>query len=186
MFRIRKTEIDGFVELQATVATDDRGSFVKTFHKEAFAENGLPAAFAEQYYSCSKHRVLRGLHFQLPPHDHAKMVYCVVGEIMDVAVDLRVGSPTFGRHAAVTVSAALGNQVVLLSGLAHGFYVKSETAIVVYNVTTTYAPRHDTGIRWDSAGIAWPDAHPLLSPRDAALPPLSDFKSPFAMSGAMR
>lgn len=184
MFSIRKTEIDGFVELLAAVASDHRGSFIKTFHKEAFAENNLPTLFSEQYYSCSKHRVLRGLHFQVPPHDHAKMVYCVVGEILDVAVDLRVGSPTFGCHAAVTLSAALGNQTVLLSGLAHGFYVRSETAIVVYNVTTTYEPKHDAGIRWDSAGIPWPDAHPLLSARDAALPPLADFKSPFVMSSA--
>jgi dTDP-4-dehydrorhamnose 3,5-epimerase len=184
MFAIRKTEIEGFVELQASVGADDRGSFVKIFHEEFFATHGLPINFAEQYYSRSKRGVLRGLHFQLPPHDHAKMVYCVAGEIMDVAVDLRIDSPTFGRHAAMTLSAGCANQALLVSGLAHGFYVLSEMAIVVYNVTTTYAPDYDTGIRWDSAGVPWPDAHPLLSPRDAALPRLSDFRSPFRLAGS--
>ena len=184
MFAIRKTKIHGFIELQAPARADDRGSFVKTFHREVFAANNLPTEFAEHYYSTSKRGVLRGLHFQLPPHDHAKLVYCVVGEIMDVAVDLRSDSPTYGQNASLMISANRANQALLVSGLAHGFYVLSETAIVVYNVTTAYAPEYDAGIRWDSAGVQWPNSRPLLSPRDAALPRLSDFRSPFRMHSA--
>jgi dTDP-4-dehydrorhamnose 3,5-epimerase len=184
MFAIQKTEIPGFVGLQPTIRPDDRGSFVKTFHGGFFAENDWPTHFSEQYYTTSKRGTLRGLHFQLPPHDHAKLVYCVVGEILDVAVDLRTDSPTFRRYAVMTIAAERANQALLVSGLAHGFYVLSDAAIVVYNVTTTYAPDHDTGIRWDSAGIPWPDPRPILSARDAALPSLADFRSPFTMKPA--
>jgi dTDP-4-dehydrorhamnose 3,5-epimerase len=181
MFDIRRTEIDGFLELQAFPTADSRGAFVKTFHRDFFASNGLAANLAEQYYSRSRRGVLRGLHFQLPPYDHAKLVYCVVGEIVDVAVDLRIDSPTYGRHAKFTISADCANQAFLDNGLAHGFYVVSDMAIVVYNVTSVHSPEHDGGIRWDSAEIRWPDEKPLLSARDTALPRLSEFQSPFRM-----
>jgi dTDP-4-dehydrorhamnose 3,5-epimerase len=181
MFSTHETEISGFVELRSTTEVDIRGSFTKTFHRHFFAENGLPIAFGEQYYTISKKGTLRGLHFQLPPHDHAKLVYCVLGEILDVAVDLRTDSPTFRRHGTVTISAEKANEVLLVSGLAHGFYVLSETAIVVYNVTSTYAPDHDTGIHWNSVGVQWPGVNPIISERDKALPMFSDFRSPFRM-----
>jgi dTDP-4-dehydrorhamnose 3,5-epimerase len=181
MFSIRETELSGFVELRPTTRIDRRGSFTKVFHRELFAENGWPTDFAEQYYTVSKRRTLRGFHFQLPPHDHAKLVYCVLGEILDVAVDLRTDSPTFQKHAMLNISAELANEVLLESGLAHGFYVLSEAAVVVYNVTTTYAPEYDTGIHWNSADVHWPDANPILSERDAALPALVDFCSPFKL-----
>jgi dTDP-4-dehydrorhamnose 3,5-epimerase len=184
MFALRKTEIDGFIELQPSVQSDDRGSFVKTFHRGFFEANNLPANFSEQYYSTSKRGVVRGFHFQLPPHDHAKLVYCTAGEIMDVALDLRTDSPTYGRTSSMTLSASRANLALLVSGLGHGFCVLSQTATVVYNVTTTYAPAYDAGIRWDSADVSWPDPHPLVSPRDAGLPRLSEFHSPFRMNPA--
>jgi dTDP-4-dehydrorhamnose 3,5-epimerase len=116
MFSIRETELSGFVELRPTTRTDRRGSFTKVFHREFFAENGWPTDFAEQYYTVSKRRTLRGFHFQLPPHDHAKLVYCVLGEILDVAVDLRTDSPTFQKHAMLNISAELANEALLVSG----------------------------------------------------------------------
>jgi dTDP-4-dehydrorhamnose 3,5-epimerase len=178
--RKNSTAIPGCFELQPPVLADSRGAFVKTFREDWFAELGLRTAWVEQYYSVSKRRVLRGLHFQLPPHDHAKLVYCTAGEVMDVAVDLRVGSPSFGQHACVTLSSTLGNMVYLDVGLAHGFYTLSDNATLVYNVTSVYAPRHDCGIRWDSVDVPWPDKHPALSDRDSRLVPFKDFASPFS------
>jgi dTDP-4-dehydrorhamnose 3,5-epimerase len=123
--------------------------------------------------------VLRGLHFQLPPHDHAKLVYCTAGEVMDVAVDLRVDSPTFRQFVCLTLSADQGNMIYLPPGLAHGFYTLSDSATLVYNVTTVYAPSHDAGIRWDSVGIPWPDQDPRVSERDHGFVAMEVFDSPF-------
>jgi dTDP-4-dehydrorhamnose 3,5-epimerase len=173
------TAIPGCYELRPPVSADARGTFVKTFERDWFERNALRTDWAEQYYSVSRKGVLRGLHFQLPPHDHAKLVVCTAGEVLDAVVDLRVGSPTFGRHVCIALSAAHGNMAYLDPGLAHGFYTLSESATLLYNVTSAYASSHDSGIRWDSAGIAWPGSAPQLSDRDRAFAPLAEFASPF-------
>jgi len=141
----------------------------------------MPAAFAEQYYSVSENNVLRGLHFQTPPHDHHKLVTCVEGNVFDVVVDLRKGSRTYRQHQSLALNGARGESVFVPSGCAHGFYVRSKSATMFYNVTTSYVASHDTGIRWDSAGISWPSARPVVSDRDAALPALSEFDTPFVV-----
>lgn len=179
MFELRPSRIPGCVELQPRVFEDARGRFVKVHHEQAFARLGLATAFAEQYYSVSHKNVLRGMHFQLPPADHAKMVYCVQGEVLDAVIDLRVGSPTFGQHALFELSAANANSVYIPKGMAHGFLTLSEEAIMVYNVTTTYSAEHDTGVLWDSAGIPWPVDVPVMSDRDKSFPALNAFGSPF-------
>jgi dTDP-4-dehydrorhamnose 3,5-epimerase len=179
MFTLSNTSIQGVKTVTPIVREDSRGIFVKTFHAEFFAQHGLAADFREQYYSFSKKGVLRGMHFQLPPHDHDKLVTCIEGEILDAVLDLRKGSPTYGQSALFALSGKTAGQLYIPKGLAHGFYVTSESATVLYNVTTVYAPQHDTGLRWDSAGIAWPDKNPLVSDRDAALPPFSAFESSF-------
>lgn len=179
------TSLPGCYEIQPRVLSDARGFFVKPFHREIFAERGLATDFAEVYYSMSHRGVLRGLHFQLPPHDHAKLVYCVAGQVLDVAVDLRVGSPTFGQFARFELSAEQANVLYLPAGLAHGFYTLSEQALMVYQVTTVYAPAHDAGIRWDSVGIPWPDSVPVLSDRDQRFPALAAFVSPFVFDAAL-
>ena len=115
------TEIPGCYEVQPKVFKDKRGAFVKTFHAGDFHSYGLCADWTEQYYSRSKRGVLRGLHFQLPPHDHAKLVYCVAGSVLDVAFDLRIGSPTYGKAVMLELSAKKGNMIYLPKGLAHGF-----------------------------------------------------------------
>jgi len=173
------TPLPGVVEVRSRVFDDDRGTFVKTFHRDLFAARGLRTDFAEEYYTVSHVRVLRGLHFQVPPHDHAKLVYCAAGRVLDVALDLRVGSPAFGRHVRAELSAADGNALYLPPGLAHGFYVLEAPALMVYNQTSVYAREHDAGVRWDSAGIPWPDADPILSDRDRSFPALADFRTPF-------
>jgi len=174
-----ESAIPGCFEIVPRVLEDKRGLFVKTFHRSVFEDKGLDTAWVEEYYSLSKRGVLRGLHFQLPPYDHAKLVYCVAGEVLDAVVDLRVGSPTYGQYALFDVNAEKADMIYIPCGLAHGFYTRSETAIMIYKVTTVYSPDHDTGILWNSAGIPWPDRTPIISDRDTEFLRLSDFQSPF-------
>jgi dTDP-4-dehydrorhamnose 3,5-epimerase len=178
MIEIIPAQIDGVRIVRPMVQADPRGTFVKFVHERIFSEHGLPTRFAEQYYSVSSQNVLRGLHLQVPPHHHDKLVTCIAGEVFDVVVDLRKGRG-YGRHQSFDLDGARGDSIFVPAGCAHGFYVRSATAIVLYNVGTVHAPLHDTGIRWDSAGIAWPSAAPVVSDRDAALAPLAEFSSPF-------
>ncbi len=158
---------------------DHRGSFVKIMHAEIFSKQGIPTRYAEQYYSVSKNNVLRGLHFQTPPHDHYKLVTCIEGEAFDVVVDLRKSSPTYGQHESFELRGAGGDSVFVPAGCAHGFYVRSATATLLYNVSTVHMPSHDTGIRWDSVGVSWPSSNPDVSDRDAALVTFAQFSTPF-------
>jgi len=181
MIEVTRGEIDGVLMLRPTARRDPRGSFVKILGEDTFAKHGMPTAFAEQYYSVSAQNVLRGLHFQTPPHDHHKLVTCVEGEVFDVVVDLRKGSRTYGHHQCFELNGASGDSVFVPTGCAHGFYVRSPTAIMFYNVTTLHAPSHDSGIRWDSVGVSWPSKTPIVSDRDAGFVPLAKFDTPFAM-----
>lgn len=173
------TAIPGCYVLQTDVLHDERGGFIKTFHTEMFEELDLPTAYGEEYCSTSRQGVLRGLHFQLPPKAHAKLIYCSVGEIYDVAVDLRKASPTFGKYAAVRLSGERGNMVFVPIGCAHGFYTLSEKAVIVCKQTSVYAQEQDAGIRWDSVGIQWPGKTPILSEKDRRQIPFAAFESPF-------
>ena len=177
--RLTEIALPGCYEIQTNPLEDLRGRFVKVFHKEIFANLGLEINFAEEYCSVSYHRVLRGLHFQVPPHEHLKLVYCVEGRVLDVVVDLRVGSPQYGKFATIELSAQKGNMLYIAPGLAHGFYVLTDKAIMIYKVTSVYSAEHDTGILWNSAGIPWPDPQPIISPRDRGFVTLSEFLSPF-------
>jgi dTDP-4-dehydrorhamnose 3,5-epimerase len=180
---IKDTKIPGCYEITPRIVRDERGVFVKTFHQEVFHQHNLTTNWREEYYSVSHRGVLRGLHFQLPPHDHEKLVYCTAGSVLDAAVDLRKGSPAYGRYVLLKLSAETGTMLYLPRGLAHGFYVQSDSATMVYKVSSVYAQDHDAGILWDSVGIPWPDNHPNLSQRDAHFPALGSFSSPFTYSG---
>ena len=169
----------GCFEIRPRVLADDRGHFVKVFHEDIFREHGLATAYAEEYYSVSRRGVLRGLHFQTPPREHTKLVYCALGSVTDAVVDLRRGSPTFGEHLIFSLDAKLATAILIPAGLAHGFLADSEEAIMVYKVTSVYAPEHDSGIAWNSAGIPWRIDHPIVSERDRRLTPLSRFETPF-------
>lgn len=179
MFDLKPCTLFGCFELQYNVYEDARGRFTKVFHQQAFAAQGLETNFNEEYYSVSFKHVIRGLHFQLPPEDHVKLVYCVAGSVIDVVLDLRVGSPTYGQHALVELSAAKGNSIYIPKGIAHGFCVLSDQAVMVYKASTVYSPEHDAGVLWNSAGIPWPTEQAVLSKRDESFPSLNQFHSPF-------
>ena len=173
------TLLEGCFELRSVVRGDNRGAFIKTFHFDAFKELGLASDFKEEYYSISTKNVLRGLHFQTPPEDHDKFVYCVEGEVMDVAFDLRKNSATYGKYHTCTLGGGKGNAMYLPKGFAHGFLTLSERAIIVCKTTTVYSPENDKGILWNSCGIDWNCDAPILSERDTKHPAFADFNSPF-------
>lgn len=177
--RIEQTPIPGCYQIFPDVRHDHRGSFVKTLHKEIFLEHGLVTEFAEEYYSISHKGVLRGMHFQTPPHEHFKLVYCLSGKVLDAIVDLRSNSETYQKSATFELSAETGNMLYIAPGIAHGFYALTNEAIMQYKVTTVYAPEHDGGIKWNTTDIKWPDDAPIVSARDEGFPPLSSFKTPF-------
>ena len=177
--KLKNTRIPGCFELQVRRVKDERGVFVKAYHRESFAKLGLRTDWVEQYYSISEPCVVRGLHFQTPPHEHAKLVFCTAGKVIDIGLDLRRGSPTYGEHVSVELSADQANMLYLPPGLAHGFSTLDQPATLVYNVTSLYHPQSDTGIQWDSAGIDWPHSNPQLSERDQGFMPLTAFDSPF-------
>ncbi len=181
MFELHTTPIAGCHEIRPRVVDDARGRFVKVFHRPAFEALGLRADFVEDYYSVSRRGVLRGLHFQAPPTDHAKLVYCPEGEVFDVVVDLRRSSPSYGRAQGFGLGSARGNLLYLEPGLAHGFYVLSARAIVGYKTTTVHTPALDGGVLWHSVDVDWPIAGgtPVVSARDQTFPSLRDFASPF-------
>lgn len=177
--QVRETALPGCKLIRPFRHADDRGELVKAFHADTWAAHGMATDHREWLVSVSEQGVLRGLHFQVPPADHAKLVACVQGRVLDVVVDLRRGSPTFAQSLAVELDDRERTSIHIPSGLAHGFLVLSERAIVSYLVTTTHSPEHDGGIRWDSVGVDWPCAEPVLSDRDRDLPTLAEFDSPF-------
>lgn len=183
---IRKTKIPGCFEILTKIIKDERGFFIKTFHQDVFVDNGLETHFAEEYYSYSHKGVLRGLHFQLPPFDHVKLVYCISGKVLDVVVDLRIGSPTYGDFEIFELSQERANMIYIPKGLAHGFYVLSDSSIMMYKVSTIYSPEHDTGILWNSIDIPWPDENPIISERDSKFVSFAEFKSPFIFEDVKR
>jgi len=179
MFKIYNTTLVGVFEIKPVVRLDIRGHFVKFFTKCWFQNNDLESEFVEQYYSVSTKNVLRGLHFQRPPHDHYKLVTCFDGDVFDVVLDLRSNSPTYGQHAIFELSSSESNSLYIPKGLAHGFYVRSLSATMFYNVSTEYQPLSEGGVRWNSSGILWPCDEPLISKRDSCLPGLIDIGKPF-------
>ncbi|HEV2363420.1 MAG TPA: dTDP-4-dehydrorhamnose 3,5-epimerase [Caulobacteraceae bacterium] len=167
---------------------DARGWFSETWSRRAFEALGIEADFRQDNHSYSAPRhVLRGLHFQRPPSGQAKLVRCVRGAIWDVAVDVRAGSPTFGRFVAARLDAENGAQLYIPIGFAHGLLTLEPHTEVLYKVTAFYDPAADSGLAWDDPdfGIPWPleGATPVLSAKDAALPRSKDFESPFPYDG---
>ena len=166
---------------------DARGWFTETYNRDTFAALGIHCVFVQDNHSLSQPALtLRGLHFQAPPRGQDKLVRCIRGRIFDVAVDLRNGSPTYGRWVGAELSAANGDQLFVPVGFAHGFLTLEPDCEVVYKCSDTYAPDADGGVAWDSAGIDWPlpaGTLPELSAKDQRLPALSDFDSPFAYDG---
>ena len=172
-FVIEPLSISGLFSIQPKVFGDERGYFLETYSQRDFAAAGIAARFVQDNQSKSRRGVLRGLHFQ-KDHPQGKLVRVISGEVFDVAVDLRVGSPTFGKWEGVTLSGERQNQLLIPVGFAHGFLVLSEEAVFAYKCTEFYHPEDEDGIRWDdpTIGIQWPDIGmtPILAARDAAFP----------------
>ena len=177
------TSIEGLVIIEPTVFGDNRGYFLESYNKKKFEEAIGKVSFVQDNESKSSKEVLRGLHFQKPPYAQAKLVRCIEGKVLDVAVDIREGSETYGEHITVELSGENKKQVFIPRGFAHGFLVLSNTAIVSYKVDNSYAPAHDAGIRWDDSmlNIQWGvnEREVLVSEKDAKLPFFSEFKTPF-------
>lgn len=173
------TSFEGCYQVCPFFSQDERGTFVKTFHAKNFSALGLPTVWREEYYSSSHKGVIRGMHFQTPPHDHEKLVYCIRGQVLDVVVDLRKSSPKYGSYIAIELDASRAHGLIIPKGMAHGFLAQSEDVIMAYKVTSVYAPGNDAGIRWDSFGFDWGVNQPLVSNRDRAHPALAEFYSPF-------
>lgn len=176
---ILKTEIPGLLQIKNFRANDTRGLFVKTFHKEAFSEAGISFSVAESFYSVSHRAVVRGMHFQEPPFAQAKLICCVSGEIEDVILDIRVGSPTFGKALGFRLSGSNCQALFIPEGLAHGFQSLRNGSITLYYVNKVNVPTSDKGIRYDSFGYPWPLPPGPISPRDLRWPSFKDYYSPF-------
>jgi dTDP-4-dehydrorhamnose 3,5-epimerase len=179
-FRFEALELPDVLQVTPTRHVDARGHFAETWRRTAFAAAGIDADFVQDNLVRSVRGVLRGLHYQLPPRAQGKLVFVLSGEIYDVAVDLRPGSPTFGRSVSCTLSAASGNGLWIPAGFAHGYAVLSESADVLYKVTAEYDPASDRGVRWDDPTLAvrWPVKEPLLSAKDRELPLLPEAELP--------
>ena len=177
--KIKKTNIEGLYVIDMFHAHDDRGTFVKPFHKSTFEDAGLDSNFEESFYSINHKNVIRGMHFQSPPYDHYKLVYCQRGTVMDVVMDIRKNSPTYGQFESFELSESNFVALYISKGLAHGFESMEDHSIITYLTSTMHQPTHDQGIRYDSFGHKWESSSPVLNERDLEFPNLKDFKSPF-------
>ena len=184
--KVIKTPIEGVVIIEPKVFNDARGYFFESFSQREFEEKVRKINFVQDNESMSSYGVMRGLHFQCPPFTQSKLVRCVKGRVLDVAVDIRKGSPTYGQHVAVELTEENHRQFFVPRGFAHGFAVLSETAVFQYKCDNFYAPQADGGIsiKDDSLGIDWhiPVENALLSEKDTKHALLKDFDSPFSIN----
>ena len=177
----RNLKLSGCKALKLARHVDPRGTFVKTFSEGL----NMPAEFLrfkgrEEFYTTSAKHVLRGMHFQSPPHHHAKLVSCTAGRVLDVILDLRKGSSTFGMYDSVVLSGESPEVVFLPPGIAHGFLSLEEHSAMTYKTDLEYSPANDTGIKWSSFGFVWPVSDPLLSDRDSNFVDFNSYPSPFS------
>lgn len=183
---IQQTDLPGVVILTPARHGDARGFFSESWNRARLAEHGIEVDFVQDNHSLSeKAGTLRGLHYQAPPHAQAKLVRCGRGALFDVAVDIRRGSPTYGRWTGHELSFENGRQLLIPAGFLHGFVTRAPMTEIVYKCSDYYAPHADGAVRWDSCGIDWGlDGDPILSPKDAAAPAFDAFDTPFAWERA--
>ncbi len=175
---ILKELLPGCFLLQPNRFEDSRGSFVKTYHEGLCKTLGVNLDIQEEFYSVSRKDVIRGMHFQLPPHEHDKLVYCTRGAVTDVLLDLRKGLG-YGKVVSAELSGENAHLVFIPKGIAHGFAALTDEALMLYKTSTVHAPEADCGIRWDSFGFGWGIAEPIISARDQQHSLFADFVSPF-------
>jgi dTDP-4-dehydrorhamnose 3,5-epimerase len=180
---VAETDLPGIKVITPVRHGDSRGFFSEIFRADVLERHGIDPHFVQENHSLSAVKgVLRGLHFQIPPSAQSKLVRVAAGAILDVAVDIRSGSPTFGRHIAIVLSAELGNQLFIPEGFAHGFCTLAPDTHLIYKVNRYYSAEHDRGLRWNdpALGINWPlDQEPVLSDKDQRQPLLADLPTAF-------
>jgi dTDP-4-dehydrorhamnose 3,5-epimerase len=176
--RVTPIDIHGVLLLEPSVSSDHRGCFLETYHEQRYRDAGITEQFVQDNCSRSVRNTLRGLHFQ-EPHGQGKLVMALEGTVYDVVVDIRTGSPTFGKWYGVELSGKNLHQLYIPPGCAHGFCVTSETATFLYKCTAYYSPRDERGILWNdpALGIRWPISDPLLSPKDQAYRTIKEMDS---------
>ncbi len=179
LLKLIETKISGLKILEPKIFEDSRGKFIKTFNVDFFKEHGLEIQIKESYYSISRKDVLRGMHFQTPPHDHIKLVYVSYGKIIDVVLDIRKNSPTYGESFEVELSSENAKVLIVPKGLAHGFKSLEDNTNVTYMQTSGYVPECDAGIRFDSFGYDWNLTEAKMSERDLSFDIFGIFDSPF-------
>jgi dTDP-4-dehydrorhamnose 3,5-epimerase len=180
-FQFHPLAIPEVILVEARSFPDDRGFFIETYKMSEFSDHGVPGPFVQDNWSHSCRGTLRGLHYQKHPRAQGKLVMVLTGEIWDVAVDIRRGSPTYGRWVGLTLAAGDFRMLYVPPGFAHGYCVLSPVADFTYKVTAEYAPHSERGIRWNDPdiGVQWPVVDPLLSHRDTALPLFRDADNDF-------
>ncbi len=180
-FKFTRLEIPEVILIEPKVFQDERGFFMEVYKASDFAQSGIKDNFVQDNHSCSAKGTLRGLHYQKHPMAQAKLVRCVRGSIFDVAVDIRKGSPTYGKWVGVTLSAANKRMLYVPVGFAHGFLALEDESEVIYKVSNLYSPEHEAGIIWNDPeiGIKWPWDNPILSERDKTWPSLKEADNNF-------
>ena len=183
---VRETELPGVLILEPARHGDARGFFTESWSRRTMEAAGLDIEFVQDNLSLSRDvGTIRGLHYQSPPHAQAKLVSCTQGRITDVAVDIRNGSPTFGKQMTVDLSFENGLQLFVPEGFLHGFVTREPDTVIQYKVTGFYDRDCDGAVRWDSCGVDWElDGAPVVSDKDAAALPFDAFQSPFEWTGA--
>lgn len=176
---IETTEFEDLLVIHNRPLADDRGQFLKLFNYDFFVDNKLDVDFKEFYYSISNKEVIRGMHFQIPPFQHSKLVYVSQGKILDVVLDLRKNATTFRKYFTIELNATNGDYLYIPKGFAHGFLSLDNKTIVNYAQTSCYSKVHDRGILYNSFGFDWGIKNPILSERDLDFEELNNFKSPF-------
>ena len=182
LMNVTKADIEGLLVVEPDIFRDDRGYFLESYNSDRYREAGIPDVFVQDNVSVSKKGVIRGLHYQTPPFAQGKLVSVPRGRVLDVVVDFRTGSPTFGRYVAVELSAENHRQFWIPAGFAHGFIALEDDTIFTYKVTNVYDKESDRGVRWNdpALGIAWPtEVPPIVSEKDTKLPLLKDIAQEF-------
>ncbi|MEA2077233.1 MAG: dTDP-4-dehydrorhamnose 3,5-epimerase [Candidatus Marinimicrobia bacterium] len=177
--KIIKTLFDCVKCIEMPKFDDERGSFIKWYDEKSFTEEGFTICFHESYFSISDKNVIRGMHFQIPPADHEKLVSVSFGAVRDVILDIRKGSPTYGKTEDILLSSENHHALYIPRGFAHGFVSLNDHTIMNYLVAATYSPAHDKAVRWDSIGYDWNIQDPIISKRDREAELFQEFNSPF-------
>ncbi len=176
---VHRYQLEGVYLLENSSSFDKRGSFSKLFSEMIFTKSSLNTSWKELLVTKSKKNTIRGMHFQIPPYDQIKMICLIEGEISDIILDIRQGSPTYGKYIEINISNSDQKSIYISKGFAHGFAARSDNAVLLYLLSENYNRESDKGIRYDSFGYDWRISNPIISERDSKLPSFEEFKSPF-------